>query len=123
MDAGSSTLNPNFAVPGGTAATDYLPGQAFLMAATGTGITTDYAGSARSGSAPSMGAYEFVVNPNISLTATAGTATGGYSCLKNAFDAINAGTHQGNIEIKLNVSVLETVTAVLIGNSKTPAVA
>lgn len=50
----------------------------------------------------------------VSVTATAGT-TGptGYSTLKGAFDAINAGTHQGDITILINGNTTETASAVL----------
>jgi hypothetical protein len=56
QDVNSSSTLPGFQNPGGTAATSYIP-SALLPAVTGTGITTDYAGSTRSGS-PEMGAYE-----------------------------------------------------------------
>jgi hypothetical protein len=49
----------------------------------------------------------------ISLTATAGTTTGTYTTLKGAFDAINAGTHQGGINISVTGNTTETATAVL----------
>lgn len=49
----------------------------------------------------------------ISLTATAGTATGTYTTLKAAFDAINAGTHQGGIIINVTANTTETSPAVL----------
>lgn len=50
------------------------------------------------------------------------TATGGvvgptnYTTLKGAFDAINAGTHQGNINIAIAGNTNETATAVLNGS-------
>ena len=37
----------------------------------------------------------------VTLTATGGTPTGSYTTLKEAFDAINAGTHQGDIAISI----------------------
>jgi hypothetical protein len=55
-DQNSSATLPGFQNPGGTTAASYIP-SALLPAATGTGITTDYSGSARSGS-PEIGAYE-----------------------------------------------------------------
>ncbi|MFZ4523251.1 MAG: T9SS type A sorting domain-containing protein [Bacteroidales bacterium] len=56
-DAQSLNLNPSFANAGGTNAGNYIP-STLLPAATGTGVTTDYGGSARSGSSPEMGAWE-----------------------------------------------------------------
>ncbi len=53
------------------------------------------------------------LDAQISLTATAGTATGNYSTLKQSFDAINAGTHRGNIVINLTASTIETASAIL----------
>jgi len=43
----------------------------------------------------------------------AGNYAWGYSTLKAAFDAINAGTHQGTITIAVNASTTETSSAVL----------
>lgn len=50
----------------------------------------------------------------VSVTATAGT-TGPtvYTTLKGAFDAINAGTHQGTVNISITASTTETATATL----------
>jgi hypothetical protein len=56
-DAHSQDLNPSFANAGGTNAGNYIPSTS-LPAATETGVTTDYGGSARSGSSPEMGAWE-----------------------------------------------------------------
>jgi hypothetical protein len=52
-------------------------------------------------------------NAQISLTATAGTTTGTYTTLKGAFDAINAGTHQGAITINVTANTTETASAIL----------
>ncbi|UKB80429.1 T9SS type A sorting domain-containing protein [Chryseobacterium sp. MEBOG07] len=49
----------------------------------------------------------------VNVSATAGTATGTYTTLKGAFDAINAGTHQGAISISITASTTETATASL----------
>lgn len=53
------------------------------------------------------------LDAQISLTATAGTTTGTYTTLKGAFDAINAGTHQGAITINVTANTTETASAVL----------
>ncbi|MFM9052272.1 MAG: beta strand repeat-containing protein [Bacteroidota bacterium] len=49
----------------------------------------------------------------VTLTASSGTADGTFTTLKGAFDAINAGTHKGNIVIKINSSTTETASAAL----------
>ena len=49
----------------------------------------------------------------VNIAATAGTATGTYTTLKGAFDAINAGTHQGAITISITANTTETATASL----------
>lgn len=47
----------------------------------------------------------------VTLTATAGTPTGIFTTLKEAFDAINAGTHQDGIAITINADTTETATS------------
>lgn len=50
----------------------------------------------------------------VSVTATAGTAgPTSYTTLKAAFDAVNAGTHQGTVTISLTGNTTETATATL----------
>ncbi|MBK7627191.1 MAG: T9SS type A sorting domain-containing protein [Bacteroidales bacterium] len=63
QDVNSFAVNPLLSNAGGTAALNYLPSEASLVAVTGTGITTDYAGTTRSVTFPSMGAYEYTVAP------------------------------------------------------------
>jgi hypothetical protein len=53
------------------------------------------------------------VKAQVSLTATAGTPSGSFTTLKGAFDAINAGTHQGTIAITITANTTETASAVL----------
>ncbi|MEI7523666.1 MAG: hypothetical protein WCJ95_05025, partial [Mariniphaga sp.] len=112
-DISSQALNPSFANAGGTTATDYQATNPFLRAVTGTGIVNDYAGTLRSTTEPSMGAYDYTVSATVTLTASAGTQTGNYNTLKAAFDAINLGTHQGSIEILINDNTTEAGTAAL----------
>ncbi len=116
-DISSLRVDPSFANAGGTTTADYIPSASNLLAVTGTGVTTDYAGTSRNSSIPSMGAYEVGVTSNITVSATAGASGGGYSSLKGAFDAINAGTHQGVIELQMNSSTTETAAAVLNASS------
>lgn len=49
----------------------------------------------------------------VDVTATSGTATATYTTVKGAFDAINAGTHQGAINITITANTSETATAAL----------
>ena len=49
----------------------------------------------------------------VDVSASAATPTATYTTLKAAFDAINAGTHQGNITIGISASTTETASAVL----------
>ncbi len=48
QDGGSVSVNPGFANAGGTTAVSYIPSASTLLAATGTGILNDYAGTVRS---------------------------------------------------------------------------
>jgi hypothetical protein len=108
-DDNSEAINPLFASAGGTVAANYLPSAAYLRGVTGTGISEDYAGTARTYNA--MGAYDYNMGPGkIHVVATAGTTPGDYKTLISAFAAINAGTHQGDITITINASTLETGT-------------
>lgn len=58
----------------------------------------------------------------VDVTATAGTANASYTTLKGAFDAINAGTHQGVIGIGLSGNTTETAPAVLNASGSGAAV-
>ena len=49
----------------------------------------------------------------VTLTATSGSPAGSFTTLKAAFDAVNAGTHQGVIAISINADTTETASAVL----------
>ena len=53
----------------------------------------------------------------ISVTATAGTmGPTAYTTLKAAFDAINAGTHQGAITVSVTANTTETAKDSLVGS-------
>lgn len=54
-----------------------------------------------------------VGHAQVSLTATLGTTTGSYTTVKTAFDAINLGTHKGDIVLTITANVTETATAVI----------
>ncbi len=49
----------------------------------------------------------------VNVTASGGTPAGMYTTVKDAFDAINAGTHQGIITLSIVGNTTETVTAAL----------
>ncbi len=51
--------------------------------------------------------------PIVEVNATGGTLLQIYNTIKEAFDAINAGTHTGTLTLKLNGSTTETASAVL----------
>ncbi len=58
----------------------------------------------------------------VTVTATAGTpGPTDYPTLKDAVDAINAGTHQGDITVSIVTSTTETDTSVLNGSEAGPA--
>ena len=57
----------------------------------------------------------------VTLTATSGTATGTFTTLKLAFDAINAGTHKGDIVIKINANTSESAMAAINASAATSA--
>ena len=59
-----------------------------------------------------IGSYNYSY-AQVDVAATAGTPVGSYTTLKGAFDAINAGTHQGSIAISISANTTETAPAVL----------
>ena len=62
MDVRSRSVNPSLSSAGGASASNYLPSETTLVAASGTGITADFLAVSRNVSAPSMGAIEYTVN-------------------------------------------------------------
>lgn len=80
QDANSLSTNPLFASAGGTLAADYFVSAA-LPAITGTGITTDYNGNARS-LTPRMGVWEVNGTLAVSLLSFTGIATGNTAVLQ-----------------------------------------
>ena len=59
----------------------------------------------------------FLAYGQVTLTATAGTASGSFTTLKLAFDAINAGTHQGDIVISINANTTEGTTPATLNST------
>jgi len=61
--------------------------------------------------------FSYTVSPSatnvVEVVASAATKLGTYTTLKGAFDAINAGTHQGSININIYGNTTETATAAI----------
>lgn len=58
-----------------------------------------------------------LLHAQVSLTATAGTASGNYATVSEAFTAINLGSHQGDIVISINGNTTEPIAPVYLGAS------
>lgn len=57
--------------------------------------------------------FGWYASAQVNVTASAGTTVATYTTLKAAFDAINAGTHQGAVTLNITANTTETATAVL----------
>ncbi|MEZ5014075.1 MAG: MopE-related protein [Chitinophagales bacterium] len=57
--------------------------------------------------------YTVTASNNVEVTASAGTALASYATVKAAFDAINAGTHTGTVNVRIWSNTTEVSTAVL----------
>jgi Calx-beta domain len=57
------------------------------------------------------------VAQNVNVTATAGTPAASYTTLKGAFDAVNAGTHQGAITMDIALTTAEGATPAVLNSS------
>ena len=108
QDTHSLTINPQFVKMDGVLATDYKTNLG-LDGMPGLGITTDYGGLTRSNGNPTMGAWECFPVDIYNGT----TFRSSYFTLKDAFDAINAGTWTSDLIVKMKGSTLETITAAL----------
>jgi hypothetical protein len=108
LDTNSLEDDPELVNLGGVLPIDYQTGVQ-LQGVTIAGQTTDFDGVTRV--APTMGAWEFFPDPvevwNGNLFRQA------YKTLKEAFDAINAGTWTGNLTIIFRGNTTETASAVL----------
>jgi hypothetical protein len=65
--------------------------------------------------------FQSSIAQQVTLTATSGTATGTFTTLKLAFDAINVGTHKGDIVIKINATTSESAMAAINASAATSA--
>ncbi|MCW5908673.1 MAG: hypothetical protein KIS94_12495, partial [Chitinophagales bacterium] len=133
LDANSYNLNPNFstAVPTNVA-THHRP-TCGLAAQTGTGITVDYANTARNGTLPAVGAYEpvnAIPAAPTPVTATPSTICNGTSSNLNATSAGNTirwytvekgGTHFATSASGVNSSVSPTSTTTYYAEALTGA--
>lgn len=111
-DVYSKSVNPGFTNGGSTTATDYQPSAPTIVATPLAAVTTDYAGAVRSATTPTMGVYEGTITPNVEVWKS-GAKQAGYTTLKTAFAAINAGTHTGALDVKIQGSTTETAAAIL----------
>ncbi len=111
QDINSISLNPNFASAGGTTATNYVASSSTLYAISGSGITSDYAGTTRI-NPPTMGAFEGTLATPVVAVYQSNIKIGNYNSLQAAFNAINSGTHTGILEIRINANLFE-VSSVL----------
>jgi hypothetical protein len=107
-DLTSFDLNPQFANAGGTSASDYIPAEPLLAGTTISGITTDYANTPRT-ALTAIGAYQYNVLGRVDVFPNFGT----YANVKDAFTAINNGTHQGTVQVNIKYSTVEDASAVL----------
>jgi hypothetical protein len=113
QDANSAFESPLFVSPGGLAVNDYYPGNP-LPGSTSTGITDDYFKRPR-GCTNAAGALE---TDQILVIASLGLSPANYPTLGYAFNAINAGIHQGDIQVLVNCNTYEGAnTAVLYGSA------
>ncbi len=113
QDVGSQVSNPEFAGVCSTTATGYVPSAQNILAVTGTGITTDYNGTARSATYPSIGAFEITLSSKIDVYKGAALQASFHS-LKETFDAFNSGALKtGAFEVRIKGNVTESVSAVL----------
>ena len=111
QDVNSLSVNPGFAIPGGTIASDYKPSANNLI---GVGITEtplDYEGTTRI-NAPTIGAFEGHLFMYVEVWESGAFKTT-YMNLHDAFAKINEGVHRGTLELKINTSTIEPVTATL----------
>jgi hypothetical protein len=109
QDVNSKSINPVLSNPGDTSAIDYLPSNVELSGVS-CGVTVDYGNNSREHY--SMGAWDYEVNNLINVTATNSTI-GKYTTMKDVFDNINNGFHQGDITVSIYMNTTETIAATL----------
>jgi hypothetical protein len=119
QDANSLNIDPVFAVPGSTTATDYIPSSILLAGITISTISTDYSLANRAGT-PTIGAFEGTLSLNVDVYKS-GVLQSTYPRLKDAFDKINSGTHTGALELRVKANTTEIASAILYQSGYTGA--
>lgn len=114
-DAASIRLNPGFVNATGTTAADFKPTAATLVGATGTGITTDYLGTART--IPTIGAWEYSNAPNALRTANTAKNVQLYPTL--CTDKLNVSADSEISHIIVCNLVGQTVKSVAVNHAQT----
>ncbi len=107
-DANSINTDPLFLNPGGTAPENYKSGIQ-LQGINNTGVAYDFGNTERVEF--TMGAWEYPAS-RVSVYIS-DVLQQNYFTLKAAFDAVNAGTHQGVLSIRINSNTNEPGTAAL----------
>jgi len=111
QDTYSLTIDPGFTSPGSITASDYQVSSPLLAGIKINSISTDYQLTSRAGT-PTIGAYEGSLTFSLEVY-TSGVLQTRYTRLKDVFDNINNGTHQGLIEIKIIGNTTEKNSAVI----------
>jgi len=111
-DKQSISVNSEFLIPGSDIPSDYTPENTFLYGSHVSGIGTDFNQVPRKNT-PTIGALEGNLSNLIIDIYKSNILQGSFFSLKSAFDAINAGIHTGEIEIRINETTNEVSSAVL----------
>jgi len=114
QDIASVSSDPQFALNGGTNASDYIPIATHLIGSPDLDILHDFAGSTRQYF--TQGAYEVVTDAVVTVNSSTGVSTANYGSLTRAFAAINNGTHTGAIEVVIKKSHPLIQSALLLGS-------
>jgi hypothetical protein len=122
QDLSSVNTDPTFAAYTGTASELKPQSATTLFANYNANVLTDYAGTTRSVTVPSIGAFEGLVAPtapasNIDLVVSS-VVRARYTTLKAAFDAINCGSFSTSDDITLRITGNTTETAAAVLNPK-----
>ena len=118
-DYTSFQVDPNLTNPSGNSISDFLPQAPQLSGIVISGITNDILGVTR-GSRVSLGALQYQTLGRIQVLSTGGLITDTtYNLIKEVFDAVNAGTHTGVIQVKINASILDNQATAILNESGT----
>lgn len=109
QDGASVNSNPQFYAINGSTPTDFATTIVLGGMDLRNVVPTDFDGATRSAN-PTIGAWEYFAPVDVY---SGETLLASYNTLKAAFDAINNGTHKGDLIVQLNRSTTETATAQL----------